>query len=150
MKPLLHIFCFLIITSCNSIKDKTNQTIHKTAETVGEVGTKVVTKIGDGVANTLKSQILLDTALIRAGIENGKFMFNDDKEGNQNILSVYFIFNKNYDGQLQVFAFDESQLEYGRAIAKVTAKAGEAKYIDFMFDKRVNLENKSTFKLKEK
>lgn len=150
MKPLLPIFCLLIITSCNSIKDKTNQTIHKTAETVGEVGTKVVTKIGDGVANTLKSQILIDTALIRSGIENGKFMFNDDKEGNHNILSVYFIFNKNFDGQLQVFAFDESQLEYGRATTKVTAKAGEAKYIDFMFDKRVNLENKSTFKIKEK
>ncbi len=35
-------------------------------------------------------------------------------------------------------------LEYGRTNQFITAKAGEAKYVDFIFDKRTNIDGKGT------
>ena len=46
---------------------------------------------------------------------------------------------------VSVKVFDQNGQEYGRVSLLVEAKKGEAKYFDFIFDQRTNIESKSKF-----
>ena len=54
------------------------------------------------------------------------------------------IFEKDFDKQIVAKVTDKNNLEYGRASLEIKAKKGDAKFFDFKFDKRTNMETKST------
>ena len=58
-------------------------------------------------------------------------------------LVLYVIFNKDFDGKLTAKAFDEQNLEMGRSLVQLSGKQGDAKFIEFHFDKRTNIDSKN-------
>lgn len=143
-----YVFFFLIavaFTACDRVKTGTKDAIDKTAETAGKVGSDIITKVGEGVEKSLQCEAVLNEALKKNGLQTGKMIFSSQKDATENILSMYFIFEKDFNSSVSVKAFDEKKLEYGRAAAVVKGKKGTAGYVDFVFDKKVNLESKSTF-----
>lgn len=145
MKYVLFFLIAVVFTACDKVKTGTKDAIDKTAETAGKVGSDIITKVGEGVEKSLQCEAVLNEALKKNGLQTGKMIFGSQKDATENILSVYFIFEKDFASSVSVKAFDEKKLEYGRATATVKGKKGTAGYVDFIFDKKVNLESKSTF-----
>ncbi|MBP7437096.1 MAG: hypothetical protein KBA16_05190, partial [Bacteroidia bacterium] len=76
------------------------------------------------------------------GIELGKSTVSSDSLGTDNLLSQYVIFNQDFSGTLTARVFDSSDKEMGRAAVEVVAKQKEARFIDFRFDPRTNIDSK--------
>lgn len=144
-KILKFLFVVFVFIACDQVKTGTKNAIDKTAETAGKVGTDIVSKVGDGVQKSLECKVQLSNNLQQAGVQSGKLYFEKGLEGNENVLSVYLIFQKDIAKILAVKALDESGVEYGRANLMVKAKKDSANYFDFRFNKKVRLESKSTF-----
>lgn len=134
-----------IFSACDKVKNSTKNAIDQTAETAGKVGSDIVTKVGEGVEKSLECKVQLSEPLQKAGVQTGKLYFDKGLEGNENVLSVYFIFQQDFAKILSIKAFDEKGVEYGRTSLMVKAKKDSANYFDFRFNKKVNLELKSTF-----
>ncbi len=143
-----NIFLLLALTiaiiSCNRAKEKTKDTINKGGEVVGKTATEFFEGVSEGVEKTLQCEIVLSQLLKDNGVNTGKFAIGNDTAGGQNnLLTIYLIFDKDFKNELSVKVFDKSGLESGRTKMKVEAKAAEAKYYDFAFDTRTNIEVKS-------
>ncbi|MFZ4400009.1 MAG: hypothetical protein ACOYO1_08255 [Bacteroidales bacterium] len=142
------IFVLILIISsvlaCDRVKDKTKEVINKGGETVGKGATEFIEGVSEGVDKTLKCEIILSERLKTKGLQTGKFSINNDStSGKNNLLTLYLIFEKNFKETISIKAFDKNGLEIGRVKKAVFGKAGEAKYIDFCFDKRTYIEVKS-------
>ncbi|MEY8848769.1 hypothetical protein AB9K26_08135 [Psychroserpens sp. XS_ASV72] len=129
-------------TSCNRIKNKTKETINKGGETVGKSATEFIEGIGEGIEKTLALKIEISEDLKTKGISTGKYYVENSNGGNDNLLTVYIIFEKDFSDTLFVKAYDKEKLEVGRISKEINGKKGEALYIDFEFDKRTILESK--------
>jgi hypothetical protein len=55
------------------------------------------------------------------------------------MLSVCFIFKKDFSRRLMIKVFDSKGPETGRSSQLVKGKKDEAVYIDFIFEKRTNI-----------
>ena len=110
---------------------------HGTSKKVGETGTEIVTSIKEGIDKNLECTIELSAALQNKGMKTGKFIIN------HNTLSVYLIFDNDFNENVMARVSDKFGKEYGRVAQNITAKKAEAKFIDFVFDKRVDIESKS-------
>lgn len=110
---------------------------HSTGKKVGEAGTEIVTSIKEGIDKNLECSIELSPALQNKGLKTGKFVINDDT------LSVYFIFDTDIDQNVIARLTDKDGKEYGRVSQTITGKKAEAKFTDFVFDKRTHIESKS-------
>jgi len=143
---ILHSFLVTLITltSCDWVKDKTKKTINKSGEIAGKTATEFVGGVAEGIDKTLQCEIVLSSILQEKGMATGKFSIeNDSVGGENNLLIVYVIFNKDFKKEVVVKAMDKNGLENGRSKVLIEGKAGEANYIDFRFDKRTNIESKS-------
>ena len=49
-------------------------------------------------------------------------------------MSLYIIFNKDFNGKVILKALDENNLEVGRSVVSVNGKTNKASYINFPFD----------------
>lgn len=148
MKYLLLFPLLVSLIGCTDAKDKAKNLINKGGEVVGRTAGEFVEGVSEGIEKTLERDLIVSKQLSDQGIEIGKVVIADDSLGNSNnILTVYTIFNKDFKGKLTAKNVDKSGKESGRAIQEVTAKAGEAKYIDFGFDKRTHIDVKSTINL---
>ncbi|MEY5046737.1 MAG: hypothetical protein RLZZ175_96 [Bacteroidota bacterium] len=140
------IVCILLISllACDKVKEKTKQTINEGGEVVGKTATEFVEGVSEGIDKTLECKIELQPSVSSAGLKTGSFSIQSDSTGGKNnLLTIYFIFDKDFKKEVLVKAFDKSGLEIGRSKQTITAKAGEAKYFDFKFDKRTYIEAKS-------
>lgn len=145
MKKITAIFVFAVaLASCDAVNEKTKKTINEGGEVVGKTATEFIEGISEGVDKTLQCQISLTQTLIDNGLETGTFSIESDSTGGKNnMLVLYIIFNQDFSKTLAVKVFDKSGLEAGRTSVAVSGKAGEAKYYDFVFDKRTYIEAKS-------
>jgi hypothetical protein len=132
-----------LLLSCNKVKEKTKKTINKSGEMVGKTATEFSEGVATGVKESLECEILLSDSLIDKGIEYGKFHFSSSDSGTKHIMTIYLIFNKDFDRNILAKVTDKQGQEYGRAKIPVTGKKDEAKYIDFIFDDRTKVERKS-------
>jgi hypothetical protein len=139
------LFLLVVITACHRVKDGAKDAIVKTGETVGKAGTELSNGISEGMKKALESEVVLSDELKKNGIGTGKLDFTSEKDASDNVLQMYLIYNNDINGTIKVKVLDEKGLEYGRSSAVVKGKKGEAGYVDFIFDKRVNLEGKSKF-----
>ena len=139
---ILCISFFLITTSCNSAKDKAKDAANKTGEVVAKTGSEFADGVAKGIQKTFSNEVIVSDNLKTNGLKTGKIIITGTDSTSDNILSAYLIFEKDFNQQLSIKVFDEQGLEYGRTNQLVSAKAGEAKYVDFVFDRRTNIDGK--------
>jgi hypothetical protein len=135
---LLSFFAF----SCNWAKTKTKEGINKTGEIVSKAGSEFAEGARKGIEKTFSNEIVLSDALKSKGLSYGKIIITGTDSTTDNLLSAYLVFEKDFDQQITLKVFGEDKLEFGRVAQPVKARAGEAKYIDFIFDKRTNIDSK--------
>ena len=141
MKHIASIFFLSVLTvlfSCNSsVKEKINTVGDAAGETAGEF----FKGVGKGIDNAMEIKIVSPAYISQRGLEFSKTTIASTSEGTDNLLNVYVIFKKDFKGKLSSKVFDASGHETGRASADVEGKAGDAKYVDFEFDKRTNIDS---------
>ena len=131
---------FLVLSSCNSstIKEKINQAGDVAGQTAGEF----IEGASKGVQKAFDVKVELSESLKSKGIELGKSTVSSDSLGTDNLLSQYVIFNQDFSGTLTARVFDSNEKEMGRSAVDVTGKRNEARYLDFRFDPRTNIDSK--------
>jgi hypothetical protein len=125
--------------SSSSIKDKINQT----GDVAGQVAGEFIEGASKGVAKAFDVKVELPQGLTDKGIEFGKASVTSDSLGTDNLLVLYVIFNKDFEGTLTAKAFDDQSLEMGRATVTVNGKMNDAKYLEFHFDRLTNIDSKN-------
>ncbi|MDR1679090.1 MAG: hypothetical protein LBR81_04860 [Prevotellaceae bacterium] len=141
-KVILLSLAVLVFASCS--KDKINENINKTGDVAGQVVGEFASGVGSGVEKAITPKITLSDALQKQNISLGKSIIGNDSSGKvDNVLSQYFIFNTDYKGVFTAKVFNNKGLEMGRSKATVKAKKDDAFYIDFVFDKRTDIDNDS-------
>ena len=146
MKPFFIslVLCALLIISCNRVKQESKEAINKSGETVGKTASEFFEGVSEGVEKTLQCEVSLSQNLQERGLKTGKFTIeNDTAGGNENQLTLYLIFDKDFKGPLVAKAYDKSGLEIGRTKLEVNRNAGDAGYYDFVFDTRTYIEVRS-------
>jgi uncharacterized protein YaiE (UPF0345 family) len=141
MKSLLFVTACILTAACSSgsIKKKINEAGDVAGQTAGEF----FEGASKGVQKAFDVKVSIDPQLKSKGIEFGKTQVSSDSIGTDNLLVVYVIFNQNFKGKLTAKAFDDQSLEMGRSSVEVQGKKDEAKYVDFHFDPRTNLDSKN-------
>jgi len=139
---ILGISILVIAASCNWTRDKAKDAANKTGEVVAKTGSEFVDGVAKGIQKTFSNDVIVSDNLKTNGLKTGKIIISGTDSTTDNILSAYLIFEKDFNQQLSVKVFDEQGLEYGRTNQLISAKAGEAKYVDFIFDKRTNIDGK--------
>jgi hypothetical protein len=138
------IFIALLAASClfscssNAVKEKINTAGDLAGQTVGEFSKG----LGNGVTKAFDVNITLPPPLLARGLKMGKNTVNSET-GTDNVLNAYFIFDKDYSGTLVSKVFDAKGQEMGRTTALVEGKAGEARFVDFVFDQHTNIDSDS-------
>ncbi|MBS1587838.1 MAG: hypothetical protein JSS82_20080 [Bacteroidetes bacterium] len=114
---------------------------HNAGKKVGEAGTEIVTSIKEGIDKNLECSLQLSPVLQAKGLKTGKFVMNEDT------VSIYLIFENDFNAVITARVVDKSDKEYGRAVQRIDAKKGEAHFVDFAFGRRTIIENKSKIML---
>ena len=122
----------IISSSC----DRLNNSTEKIGETAGDM----VKGIETGVKKARAINITYRESLSIKGITNGKVSLKNDKDGTDNLLSIYLIFSKKFKGKVSAKAYDNQGLEMGRSSVKIDVQDGDAGFYDFHFDKRTNID----------
>ena len=133
----------ILLASCGRVREKAKETINKGGETVGKTATEFFEGVSAGIDKTLECELSLSETLVSKGLKTGKFSIENTVEGKNNQLTVYLIFDKDFNSPVTSKIFDKNGLEAGRAKIDIAGKADEAGYFDFIFDKRTNIEVKS-------
>lgn len=131
----------LIITACSSadIKEK----INKVGDVAGQTAGEFIEGATKGVQKAFDVTITLPKDLKEKGVEFGKATVSSDSVGTDNLLVIYVIFNKDFEGKLTAKVFDELSQEMGRSATTLSGKKDEAKFVEFHFDKRTNIDSKN-------
>ena len=144
-KFLTCFFGICLFISCDNAKEKTKEALNKTGETVGQSASEFAKGVKTGVEKTFEYSVVLSDDLKAKGLETGKLLVSAGEAKSDNILSVYFIFLKDFKGTVSIKVYDEKGEEYGRTSIETEGKKGQAFYTDFIFDKRTDIESKSKF-----
>ena len=122
----------IIFSSCDRLSNST--------EKIGETAGDMVKGIESGVKKARAISVTYTESLSTKGITNGKVSLKNDKEGTDNLLSIYLIFSKRFKGKVSAKAYDNQGLEMGRSSVKIDVQDGDAGFYDFHFDKRTNID----------
>ena len=130
---------YLSLASCNNAQEK----INKVSEKVGESGGELIKSVTTGVDKAFNVNVDLAENLKTQGITLGKVTVSNDSIGTDNKVSVYMIFTKDFKGNMIMKAFDNKNLEMGRVKIDIDMKKDDAKFFDFCFDTRTNIDTDS-------
>jgi hypothetical protein len=146
---LLIVILFIFLASCDSetVKTKAKNTITNTGKSLGRGTSQFFKGVREGVDKTLNCQIELSENLKTEGVSTGKFFINQSKGASDNVLTVYLLFEKNFNRKVSTKVYDRKGREYGRSSTIVEGKAGDAGYFDFVYNSRTEIEAKSKFTL---
>jgi hypothetical protein len=134
---MLALSAFLVSCSGNTVKDG----INKAGDVAGQAAGEFVEGAAHGVEKSFELNPILDPALQAKGIALGSYDVSSDSLGSDNVLTLYIIFNNAFSGPITAKVFDHKALEMGRATAQTTGVQGEAKYVEFKFDHRANIDS---------
>jgi hypothetical protein len=134
----------ILVASCNWAKQKTKETVNKTGEAIGKAGSEFANGVSKGVEKTFENEVKISEQLTKQGLQSGKVVINGTDSTSDNILTAYLIFNNNFAREITVKVFSPAGQEYGRIKQKITGQKGDAHYVDFVFDKRTNIDGKGT------
>lgn len=147
MKILLLMGLAATFASCNSFKEKSKNTINKAGEVVGKAGSEFADGMKKGVEKTFANPVELSADLKAKGLQTGKIIINGTDSSTDNIVSAYFIFTADINQSITMKLFTDAGQEFGRVGQPVKAAKGEARYVDFVFDKRTNIDGKGKITL---
>lgn len=142
MKYTLLVIVSFLFFSCNWAKQKTKETVNKTGEVVAKAGSEFVDGVSKGIERTFQNEVVLSEQLKEQGIQPGKIIIHGTDSTTDNVLSVYLIFEKDFDRDLTIKAISPQGQEYGRRTERIKGQKNEAGYFDFIFDKRTNIDGK--------
>jgi hypothetical protein len=125
--------------STSAIKEK----INKVGDVAGQTAGEFIEGASKGIKKAFDVQITLPMGLKERGIEFGKATVTSDSLGTDNMLLLYVIFNKDFEGKLTAKVYDEQSREMGRSSVNLSGKKDEARYAEFHFDKRTNIDSKN-------
>lgn len=131
---LLVLLTILALTSCDWTKHKAKIGLDAAIEG-GEFGSSLL----DGVEDTFPNEIQLSNALKKQGLEIREVTKKSTDSTIDNILTVHFVFNKDFKGEVTLSLFDENSNKYGGLTQNIIGKKEEEKNIYFIFDKDVNI-----------
>jgi len=135
------LFSCVALAACNG--SNVNEKIQKASEKAGEAVSEVAKGVSKGVKSSYGVRITrADTAALKT-IDIGKVLLKSAEGGTDNLLSVYIIFKKDFVRKVMLKAYDNKGLEMGRSSQLLKGKKDEARFIDFVFDKRTNIDNDS-------
>ena len=146
MKKVILAVSALILSACNlgsTIANTTEEVANKTATKAGESTRSFADGVGEGLDKAGNSSIKLSENLSKKGIKLGGHKI-ETLSGNDNKISIYFIFEEDFTGTITVKAFDKQMQEVGRVKQELSGKKDDAGYIDFVFDERTNIDPKYT------
>lgn len=143
MKYLVIALAFVAV-SCNWAKQKTKETVNKTGEAIGKAGSEFADGVAKGVEKTFENEVRFSDQLTKQGLQSGKIVIRNSGDATDNIISAYLIFNNDINQDITIKVFSPAGQEYGRVKQIVKAQKGEARYVDFVFDKRTNIDGKGT------
>ena len=153
MKKVILAVSALILSACNlgnTIANTTEEVANKTATKAGEILGGSTRSFADGVGEGLdkagNSFIKLSEDLSKKGIKLGGHKL-ENLSGNDNKISIYFIFEEDFTGNVVVKVFDKQMQEVGRLKQEISGKKDDAGYIDFVFDERTNIDPKYTISI---
>ncbi|GAL84705.1 hypothetical protein Fluta_0810 [Sporocytophaga myxococcoides] len=141
--PLFIITLYLSSCSTNEVKDGIKKGINKSGDVTGQVIGEFSSGVSSGVEKTFEPNLELSQALQAKGLKFGKKIISSDSLGSDNLLVVYVIFNNEFKGTLVAKAFDVKGQEMGRVKLAVEGKADDARFLEFHFDKRTNIDSDS-------
>lgn len=136
-----------LLSSCNSFKEKSKNTINKAGEVVGKAGSEFADGMKKGVEKTFANPMELSAELKAKGVQTGKIIINGTDSTTDNIVSAYLIFNGDINQPVTMKLFTDAGQEFGRVSQALKAAKGEARYVDFVFDKRTNIDGKGKITL---
>jgi len=142
MKYIYIVIVTCIFSSCDWLKQKTKETVNKSGEVIAKTGSEFIDGVSKGVEKTFQNEVIFSEALKTKGLKAGKIIIISTDSTSDNILSVYFIYDKDIHQKITAKLFSESGQEYGRAKQIVKGKKGDAQYLDFIFHKRTNIDGK--------
>jgi len=122
----------IFVSSCDKLSNST--------EKIGETAGDMVKGVESGIKKARAINVTYTESLSTKGITNGKVSLKNDKEGTDNLLSIYLIFSKRFKGRVSAKAYDNQGLEMGRSSVKIDVQDGDAGFYDFHFDKRTNID----------
>jgi len=133
--PLL----LILLGSCSRV----GEAIGSGAELAGKTAGKLAQRMGSGVEQALEIKPTLSPRVTESGLQMGKVLTGQDGEGTDNKLSVYFIAGKTVKTSVLARVLDAQNKEIGRAVSEILLDSGQARYFDFVFDERTNIDGDS-------
>ncbi|HEV3324627.1 MAG TPA: hypothetical protein VG052_03455 [Puia sp.] len=144
-----YLFLLLTVTllSCNWAKTKAKNTVNEAGQVAGKAGSEFVNGVAKGIEKTFQNEVVLSDDLKMKGVKTGKIIIHGSDSTDNNILSVYFIFDKDFNQSITIKVISNEGQEYGRLTQVVTGRQGEAKYLDYIFDKRTNIDGRGKLQI---
>jgi hypothetical protein len=141
-RPLI-ILLGILLCACTPGKIKEN--INKTGDAAGQAIGEFTSGVTTGVKKVIDAHVTMDDNLKNRGISLGKVIVTEDSAsaGNESVLIIYMIFNKDFNGTITAKAFDNRNLEMGRTKLDVEGKKDDARYFEFHFDRRTDIDKDS-------
>jgi hypothetical protein len=142
MKLVLFLALIAGLAACDSVKEKSKEAINKAGEVAGKAGSEFADGMRKGVEKTFSNPVELSAGLQAKGLQTGKILIAGSDSTTDNIVSAYCIFSDNIDQPVTMKLFSDTGQEFGRVTVPLKGNKGEARYIDFVFDKRTNIDGK--------
>ena len=139
MYRILFLFGFLCLGACHRV----GQAIESGAETAGKAAGSIAQHVGSGVEQAFELKPELSPRLSNMGLQLGKTLIGGEGEGTHNKLSVYFIATRRTDVNISARVNDVKGQEAGRTSSRLQLDSGQARYLDFLFDKYTNMDSDS-------
>jgi hypothetical protein len=142
MNKSLLLIPLIIFSSCNWFKQKGKEVANKTGEAAATVSSEFVEGASKGIEKTFVNEVVFSDDLKKAGVTSGKIIISSTDSATDDIVRAYLIFNNDFQKEITVKVFSPEGIEYGRVKETISAKKDDAKYVDFVFDKRTNIDSK--------
>lgn len=139
MKNLIVALVFVQLATWSCRTEEGNEKLADAGETVGKSAATIAKSLKSGIEKATKITIEMSENLKSRGLSTGKITLGS-KGGRHNMLNVYLIFDKKINRNVVLKVLDNEGLELGRTKALVKGEAGDAKFVDFVFDTRTNID----------
>jgi hypothetical protein len=138
-----------LTAACSETKEKAKETINASGELVGKTVGEFSKGVSTGVDETFEIKINAAPELTQEGVSLGKIELKSIDGGHDNLVNTYLIFSKDFKKSLVLKAFDSKNLEMGRSVVKIKAKANHAAFYGFALDTltNINADSKLTLEL---
>ncbi len=144
---ILGSFLMLTLIGCGQLKKTSSQTDSDTTSTAEESTSSFMDGMSEGIYDKFTCTIAYDDNDKFSSVSFGEYKLSSSDSAQNNILSVYTIFNETVDTTVHVTVFDIEETEYATTTFKLSGSLLDPKNVDIIFPNEVEISQQSTFKL---